>query len=1347
MKRKISIWAAVIILAGDLLLGAGYPSIGIGISTVHAANEFGVSTSPYSGELNVNVTSSVQLRFDRLVNPQSGDITITPLGGSTPFATVSVGSSGLIGSSNTFDIKWGATKTLEANQTYTVTLPKGLFKDNAGAESAAASWTFTTAPVSDSSISASDFSPANNSRVDAAGLTKLSFKLNQKLHKGGGSIKLISSVDNSTIQEFKIKDGEPSVDVQSDAISTTVNLTLAQKLAPGGNYYVLIDNYAFKADDNRTFAGIYSGSAWGFSTKGAAVSVTPAPASGASAVSPTGDIQLTFDRPMMPASGYITLSTAAGSAGTRYFNVNSTAVTGGGTRMIVVDAASTASPLAGNTVYTVTIPQGAFYDQDGNLFPASGNYTWSYTTGSLTSLGISSLSPADGSESVAINPTLKLTFNKDVVYASNIPDSVVLYKSNGVVVPATITQSGTAAAASEYTIKPNAALEYNTSYYVDIANGAFVYPADGSVYGGLSGKNSWSFRTLTLDKTAPVISSSQLENNRTIRLKYDEALKTDVALLTSSFSVTVNDEKRSLDSVLIQGDSVYLTLSTGVAVGQVVKVSYSGGLRTIQDVNGNAASTFSQRDVTNGIQSAMATPKDGYLSAKTVVLNFNDTLKAVSAYAYSQFNVYADGYSLGVNSVSVNGGTVTLGLNNAATNGQTIRVAYTAGSYPIQDQYGQNIANFSDFYIRNTGDTIVPVFQNAVGTGSKIVLTYNEGLSSINLPMISQYSVLVGSTSTPNYVTNVAVSGNQVTLTLKSALPANQKVTLSYVPGTAGISDLNGNRAAHINLHPVTVSGSSGTSVAEISSATVAGDELIVTFNKSMQAASTLYASQFGVRADGSTVGVQSFYLSGTTLRLVLSSMVKAGQTIDLSYMSGLGTITDLSGNTLSSFTTLAVQNMTGVTTSSTRPTYLGILGASEFGTEYPLLKSDSSAPADDRSIYGQSIKRYTLMSDRLTASYDYLYKLGSSTLAFEVPSTDMAAYVVVPLKPMLDAVNRDKKAAFTIRHGDNLYTIALNDVNMSSLAASLIADSSNISLVLRVEKVPSGTFTPFEQKLQTQGLKSITSLTDLRLSAAVSNNYANATALRVPAEYVVRTASAVNSKQISAARVDLAYYDAAYLPSTITAAGNYSIIRARITGNQVVGTFLSTRTFTDMSKHWSNSTVSLLAAKNIIDSSYGTTFKPEQKITRAEFAVMLSRGLGLLGDRETAQRFRDVQPSTQTGDYIGAAAKAGIITGNTDATFRPNDNITREQLAIMMIRAMEYTKHPITLNRSTALVLAPFKDKSKVQSQSAEFVAKAVQEGIILGMTSTQFQPQGNATRAQAAVMLQRMLVMAGYL
>ena len=75
--------------------------------------------------------------------------------------------------------------------------------------------------------------------------------------------------------------------------------------------------------------------------------------------------------------------------------------------------------------------------------------------------------------------------------------------------------------------------------------------------------------------------------------------------------------------------------------------------------------------------------------------------------------------------------------------------------------------------------------------------------------------------------------------------------------------------------------------------------------------------------------------------------------------------------------------------------------------------------------------------------------------------------------------------------------------------------------------------------------------------------------------------------------------------------------------------------------------------------------------------------------------------------------------------------------MALMMVRAMEYAGYEVA-NTGTQ-TLTKFKDAAKIQNKQT--VAKAVQEGIIQGMTQTTFQPQGNATRAQAAVMLKRVL------
>lgn len=179
-----------------------------------------------------------------------------------------------------------------------------------------------------------------------------------------------------------------------------------------------------------------------FLYKGVAeIPMTPSPANGAGGISTTGALQLTFDRPMMPASGVITVSPgAANDARTRWLNVNSPAVTGGSSRTITLNPASSVSPLLNGTQYTVTIPQGAFYDQDGNVFPASGPYTWTFTTVSLTGLGVSALNPSDRSESIANNRSFSIAFNRDVNYNSAVANGVALYKSGGSQVPVNVTR-------------------------------------------------------------------------------------------------------------------------------------------------------------------------------------------------------------------------------------------------------------------------------------------------------------------------------------------------------------------------------------------------------------------------------------------------------------------------------------------------------------------------------------------------------------------------------------------------------------------------------------------------------------------------------------------------------------------------------------------------------------------------------------------------------------------------------------------------------------------------------------------------------------------------------------------
>ena len=113
--------------------------------------------------------------------------------------------------------------------------------------------------------------------------------------------------------------------------------------------------------------------------------------------------------------------------------------------------------------------------------------------------------------------------------------------------------------------------------------------------------------------------------------------------------------------------------------------------------------------------------------------------------------------------------------------------------------------------------------------------------------------------------------------------------------------------------------------------------------------------------------------------------------------------------------------------------------------------------------------------------------------------------------------------------------------------------------------------------------------------------------------------------------------------------------------------------------------------------------------------------------------RFTDVLSGVWYTNTVTWAAAQGIVSGYGDGRFGPNDNITREQLAVMLWR---YAGSP-----SAAEKELHFTDVDKVSGYALEALLWAAENGIINGYGNGQLDPQGSATRAQAAQMLMNFL------
>ncbi|OOB78940.1 MAG: hypothetical protein BEN18_05605 [Epulopiscium sp. Nuni2H_MBin001] len=176
---------------------------------------------------------------------------------------------------------------------------------------------------------------------------------------------------------------------------------------------------------------------------------------------------------------------------------------------------------------------------------------------------------------------------------------------------------------------------------------------------------------------------------------------------------------------------------------------------------------------------------------------------------------------------------------------------------------------------------------------------------------------------------------------------------------------------------------------------------------------------------------------------------------------------------------------------------------------------------------------------------------------------------------------------------------------------------------------------------------------------------------------------------------------------------------------------------FTDISESaWYYADVSAVYNSGLMAGVTDTEWEPATTVTRAQLATILHR----MDDNlviNNAQTFSDIANDAWYSTSINWAASVGIYGGYDDGTFRPSENITREQIAVIIYNYAGYKNYD-TMQSSS---LADFNDVNDIASWSSHAVAWAVGNGIIGGRDDGTLDPKGTATRAEIAVIINRLL------
>lgn len=181
-------------------------------------------------------------------------------------------------------------------------------------------------------------------------------------------------------------------------------------------------------------------------------------------------------------------------------------------------------------------------------------------------------------------------------------------------------------------------------------------------------------------------------------------------------------------------------------------------------------------------------------------------------------------------------------------------------------------------------------------------------------------------------------------------------------------------------------------------------------------------------------------------------------------------------------------------------------------------------------------------------------------------------------------------------------------------------------------------------------------------------------------------------------------------------------------------------RSFEDVAEtHWARNVIARMAAKHVVEGVDDVRFGPQGSVTRAEFTAMLVRLLGInqASGSDKAASFADVPQHAWYAEAVAAAVQAGLVTGRSAGEFNPSGAVTRQEMAVMLVRAYEYKAG----QAPTSATISDFTDANQIDAWAMDGVAAATAAGLLQGRGDGLFAPRAQLTRAESVQVLYNLL------
>jgi hypothetical protein len=379
-----------------------------------------------------------------------------------------------------------------------------------------------------------------------------------------------------------------------------------------------------------------------------------------------------------------------------------------------------------------------------------------------------------------------------------------------------------------------------------------------------------------------------------------------------------------------------------------------------------------------------------------------------------------------------------------------------------------------------------------------------------------------------------------------------------------------------------------------------------------------------------------------------------------------------------------------------------------------------------------------------VTKVADIVKNLSSQNKELELPLGQLVSGEVVkaqlPAKLFTESVKKEAKAVVTVATDKGAYKIPAKELNdqLQAIAQKLgVASTDDLTISITMNEVDK------QQSASKYKVNIVSSVVEFQV---VATGNGKTEEVKRFTQYVDR--DIVGDKTFNANRsVAIRLNDDGTFTAVPTLFNDKKATVKSLT-NSTYTIVENDKTFSDVNnkKNWAEKYIETLASKYIVKGKTNGLYGPDEYMTRAQFAVLLVRALGLPSEQYDG-RFKDVKGNEwfNANGELMAAVKHGIIQGKKDGTFAPNEKITRVQAAAMIERAMKLGFLNYDMSQlNTKKKVTDFKDVKQIGTWARTSVEKVYQAGIFSGRSDGRFDPNGYMKRDQMAKVLAEFLISA---